>query len=298
VKDEITRYWKWQEYHKIVAGRDWKNADVITAGVDIGSVGSKAVVMTDGEVYSWSVMRTGSNSPDSARKVMNWTLDGTELKLEDIDYIVGTGYGRVNVPMAHRALTEIACHAKGANHIWGPTVRTVLDVGGQDVKAIHCDDKGRVTSFIMNDKCAAGTGRGMEAFADLLKIPIEELGELSLKVDQEPEPVSSTCVVFAKTEAMGLLRKGWPKEKVLAAYMRAMAVRMCKLLERVGFEPDFVITGGQSKNIGIVNRVEEILGVKRLPPPPQWMENGLDPMAAGGIGAAIFAKELYEKSHA
>jgi bzd-type benzoyl-CoA reductase Q subunit len=298
MKEEIARYWKWQEYHKVVSGRDWKNADVITAGVDIGSVGSKAVIMTDGEVYSWSVMRTGSNSPDSARKVMNWALDGTGLKLEDINYIIGTGYGRVNVPMAHRALTEIACHAKGANHIWGPTVRTVLDVGGQDVKAIHCDDKGRVTSFIMNDKCAAGTGRGMEAFADLLKIPIEELGELSLKVDQEPDPVSSTCVVFAKTEAMGLLRKGWPKEKVLAAYMRAMAVRMCKLLERVGFEPDFVITGGQSKNIGIVTRVEEILGVKRLPTPPKWMENGLDPMAAGGIGAAIFARELYEKSHA
>jgi bzd-type benzoyl-CoA reductase Q subunit len=297
MKDEKTRYWKWQEYHKTVPGRDWKNADLITAGVDIGSVGSKAVIMADGEVYSWSVMRTGSNSPDSAKKVMNWALDGTGLRLEDIDYIVGTGYGRVNVPMAHRALTEIACHAKGANHIWGPTVRTVLDVGGQDVKAIHCDDKGRVTSFIMNDKCAAGTGRGMEAFADLLKIRIEELGELSLKVEEEPEPVSSTCVVFAKTEAMGLLRKGWPKEKVLAAYMRAMAVRMCKLLERVGFEPDFVITGGQSKNIGIVSRVEEILGVKRLPT-PQWTENGLDPMAAGGIGAAIFAKELYEKSQA
>jgi bzd-type benzoyl-CoA reductase Q subunit len=297
MREEITRYWKWQEYHKVVSSRDWKNADVITAGVDIGSVGSKAVVMTDGEVYSWSVMRTGSNSPDSARKVMNWTLDGTGLKLEDINYIIGTGYGRVNVPMAHRALTEIACHAKGANHIWGPTVRTVLDVGGQDIKAIHCDDKGRVTSFIMNDKCAAGTGRGMEAFADLLKIPIEELGELSLKVDEEPDPVSSTCVVFAKTEAMGLLRRGWPKEKVLAAYMRAMAVRMCKLLERVGFEPDFVITGGQSKNIGIVTRIEEILGVKRLPTPPKWMENGLDPMAAGGIGAAIFARELYEKSH-
>ena len=296
MKDEATRCWKWQEYHKVVSGRDWKKANIITAGVDIGAVGSKAVVMADGQVYSWSVMRTGSNSPDSARKVMNWTLEGTGLKLEDIDYIVGTGYGRVNVPMANRALTEIACHAKGANHIWGPTVRTVLDVGGQDVKAIHCDDKGRVTAFIMNDKCAAGTGRGMEAFADLLKIPIEELGELSLKVDREPEPVSSTCVVFAKSEAMGLLRKGWPKEKVLAAYMRAMATRMCKLLERVGFEPDFVITGGQSRNIGITSRVEEILGVKRLPTPRQWMENGLDPMAAGAIGAAIFAKELYEKS--
>ena len=163
------------------------------------------------------------------------------------------------------------------------------------MKTIRCDDKGRVTAFLMNDKCAAGTGRGMEAFADLLKIPIEEIGALSLKVDEEPEPVSSTCVVFGKTEAMGLLRKGWSKEKVLAAYMRAMAIRMCKLLERVGVENDFVITGGQSKNIGLVTRIENILGVKRLPV-PAWEENGLDPMAAGGIGAALFAKELHEKS--
>jgi benzoyl-CoA reductase subunit A len=135
----------------------------------------------------------------------------------------------------------------------------------------------------------------MEVFADLLKIPIEEVGEVSLKIDEEPDPVSITCVVFAKTEAMGLLRKGWPKEKVLAAYMQAMTIRMCKLLDRVGIEKDFVITGGQSKNIGIVTRIENIIGIKSLPVPP-WEENGLDPMVAGAIGAALFAKALYEKS--
>jgi bzd-type benzoyl-CoA reductase Q subunit len=294
-KKEDTEYWKWEEYHRILPDRKWRNKDLITAGVDVGSVGSKAAIMIDGEVYSWSIMRTGSNSPDSAKKVMDWALEGTGLKLNDFKYIVGTGYGRVNVPMANRAITEIACHAKGANYIWGPSVRTVLDVGGQDIKAIRCDETGRVASFLMNDKCAAGTGRGMEVFADLLKIPIEEIGAVSLRVDEEPPPVSCTCVAFAKTEAMGLLRQGWSKEKVLAAYTRAMAVRMSNLINRVGLEKELVITGGQSKNIGIVSRIENILGVKCLPT-PNWRENGLDPMVAGAIGAALLAKALYEKS--
>jgi len=227
--------------------------------------------------------------------VLGWAMEGTGLELGDFKYVVGTGYGRVNVPMANKAITEIACHAKGANYIWGPSVRTVLDVGGQDIKAIRCDEAGRVTSFLMNDKCAAGTGRGMEVFSDLLKIPIEQIGEFSLRIDEEPPPVSCTCVAFAKTEAVGLLRKGWSKEKVLAAYTRAMAVRMGNLINRVGLEKELVITGGQSKNIGIVSRIEEILGVKCLPA-PNWRENELDPMVAGAIGAGLFAKALYEKS--
>jgi bzd-type benzoyl-CoA reductase Q subunit len=294
-RKEDVEYWRWQEYHRIFSEKKWKNKDIITAGVDVGSVGSKAAIMIDGEVYSWGIMRTGSNSPESATKALNWALEGTGLGVGDLKYIVGTGYGRVNVPMANKAITEIACHAKGANYIWGPSVRTVLDVGGQDIKAIRCDDTGRVTSFLMNDKCAAGTGRGMEVFADLLQIPIEEIGEVSLKIDKEPEPVSCTCVAFAKTEAMGLLRKGWSKEKVLAAYTRAMAVRMGNLINRVGLEKELVITGGQSKNIGIVTRIENILGVKTLPA-PNWRENGLDPMVAGAIGAGLLAKALYEKS--
>jgi predicted CoA-substrate-specific enzyme activase len=165
-----------------------------------------------------------------------------------------------------------------------------MDMGGQDCKAIRCDHRGKVTAFLMNDKCAAGTGRGMEVFADLLAVPIEEVGELSFQVDEEPEPVSSTCVVFAKSEAIGLLRKGWPKEKVLAAYCSAMAKRIYELLARIGVEEDFVITGGIAKNIGVVKRLERELGIKALPINPKY-----DPMIAGGIGAALFAKALVEK---
>jgi len=294
MKEDI-EYWRWQEYHRVLSNKQWKNKEIITAGVDVGSVGSKAAIMIDGEIYSWGIMRTGSNSPESAVKALSWALEDTGLRTSDLKYIVGTGYGRVNVPMANKAITEIACHAKGANYIWGPSVRTVLDVGGQDIKAIRIDETGRVASFLMNDKCAAGTGRGMEVFADLLKIPIEDIGKVSLDIDSEPEPVSCTCVAFAKTEAMGLLRKGWSKEKVLAAYTRAMAVRMANLINRVGLEKELVITGGQSKNIGIVTRIENILGIKTLPT-PDWRGKGLDPMVAGAIGAALLGKALYEKA--
>lgn len=293
-KDTV-EYWRWQEYQRIVPDKKWKKGDLITVGVDVGSVGSKAAIMIDGEIYAWAIIRTGANSPDSAKRVLEWAMKGTGLSQSDIKYTVGTGYGRVNVPMANKAITEIACHAKGANYIWGPSVRTILDVGGQDIKAIHCDETGRVTSFLMNDKCAAGTGRGMEVFADLLKIPIEEIGEVSMKIDEEPPPVSCTCVAFAKTEAVGLLRRGWTKEKVLAAYTRAMAIRMANLINRVGLEREVVITGGQSKNIGIVKRVENILGVKTLPA-PNWRESGLDPTVAGAAGAALLGKALYLKA--
>jgi activator of 2-hydroxyglutaryl-CoA dehydratase len=135
----------------------------------------------------------------------------------------------------------------------------------------------------------------MEVFADLLQIPIEDIGKVSLDIDEEPPPVSCTCVAFAKTEAIGLLRKGWTREKVLAAYTRAMAIRMANLINRVGLEREFVITGGQSKNMGIVSRIETILGVKTLPS-PNWREGGLDPMIAGAAGAALLGKALYLKA--
>ncbi len=288
--EEKKEYWRWPEYRCTVPGKDWKGAKVITAGVDIGSVSSKTAIMVDGELYAYAIMRTGSSSAGSAENATAWALEGTGLTVKDLHYAVGTGYGRVNVPFAQRAITEIACHARGANFIWGPTVRTVLDMGGQDCKAIQCDSKGKVTNFLMNDKCAAGTGRGMEVFADLLTVPIEEVGPRSFEIDEEPAPVSSTCVVFAKSEATGLLRAGWLTEKVLAAYTSAMAERVADLLNRVGVEKDFVITGGISKNIGVVKRLEKRLGFQALPMKPEF-----DPMIAGSIGAALFAKALYEK---
>ncbi len=283
-----TEYWRWPEYRMTVPDRDWHNANVITAGVDIGSVGSKAAVLVDGELYAYAVHRTGGVSEETAISVTNWALEGTGLEIGKLHYVVGTGYGRVNVPFAKRSITEIACHARGANYIYGPTVRTVLDIGGQDCKAIRCDDKGKVLSFLMNDKCAAGTGRGLEVFADLISVPIQEVGKVSLSVDQEPPPVSNTCVIFAKAESLALLRQGWSKEKVAAAYHAAMADRIVDLLTRVGIEKDFVITGGVAKNMGVVQRLERILKIKPLEPK-------MDPILAGALGAGLFAKALYEK---
>jgi bzd-type benzoyl-CoA reductase Q subunit len=281
-------FWRWKEYNWHDENIDPKGADIISAGVDVGSVSSQAVVMVDGQLYAFSNMRTGSDSPDSARNAMNWALEDTGLTIENLHFTVGTGYGRVNVPFANKAITEIACHARGGNMMYGNTVRTILDMGGQDCKAIHCDEKGKVTNFLMNDKCAAGTGRGMEVFADLLSIPIEEVGELSLDVDEEPPPVSSTCVVFAKSEAASLLRDGWSKKRVLAAYCSAMAHRVVSLLERVGVEKDFAITGGIAKNSGVVERLAREL---KLTP----LKSKYDTQIAGALGAALFGKALMEK---
>ena len=286
--DEKPEFWRWPESRWTAEDIDWKAGDIISAGVDVGSVSSQAAIMVDGKLFAYSNMRTGSNSPDSARNAMDWALKDTGMTLEDIHYVVGTGYGRVNVPFSNRAITEIACHGRGGNFMYGPTVRTILDMGGQDCKAIRIDERGKVAEFLMNDKCAAGTGRGMEVFADLLSVPIQEVGEMSLQVEEEPEPVSSTCVVFAKTEATGLLREGWPKEKVLAAYCSAMAHRVVTLLERLGVEEDFAITGGIAKNRGVVKRLEDELGIRTLEP-------RYDTQIAGAAGAALFAEALVKK---
>ncbi|HLE17137.1 MAG TPA: benzoyl-CoA reductase, bzd-type, subunit Q [Syntrophales bacterium] len=286
---EKTEYYKWDEYNWRDPDMDWKEGEVITGGVDVGSVSSQAVIMVDGRLYAFANMRTGYNSPESARNVMKWALEDTGLILDNLHFTVGTGYGRVKVPFANKAITEIACHARGAVFMYGPSVRTVLDMGGQDLKVIRCDERGKVETFLMNEKCAAGTGRGMEVMAELLKVPIKEVGELSLQVDEEPPPVSNTCVLFAKTEALGLLREGWTIPKVLAAYCSAMAHRVATQIKEVGVVKDFVITGGIAKNIGVVKRVENYLGVESL-------KTDVDYQLAGAIGAALFAKVLYEKA--
>ncbi len=288
VSDTKQEFWRWKESNWLNPDiPDWKGK-LITAGVDIGSTSTQAVILADGVPYAYSNMRTGNNSPESAVNAMKWAMQGTGMSLEDLVYTIGTGYGRVNVPFSDKTITEITCHARGANYIYGPTVRTILDMGGQDCKAIHCDENGTVTSFMMNDKCAAGTGRGMEVIADLLAVKVEDIGELSFHIDKEPLPVSSTCVIFAKSEATNLMRKGWSKEMVLAAYCRAMALRVVRLLERNEMEEDFAITGGIAKNIGVTRRIEEILGVKAL-------KTEADTQIAGALGAALIAKKMYEK---
>jgi benzoyl-CoA reductase subunit A len=288
---EKKEFWRWQENVWVDETKDWKTAKIITCGIDVGSVSSQAVLVVDGELYGFNSMRTGNNSPDSATNALAGVMEKCGMKLEDIHYVVGTGYGRVNVPFAHKAITEIACHARGANYMGGNGVRTILDMGGQDCKAIHCDEKGKVTNFLMNDKCAAGTGRGMEVISDLMQIPIAELGPRSFDVDVEPEAVSSVCVVFAKSEALGLLKAGYTKNKVIAAYCQAMAERVVSLLERIGVEEGFFITGGIAKNPGVVKRIEKLLGIKA-------MDTKVDSQIAGALGAALFGYTLMSKKAA
>ena len=285
---ENREYWRWAENSWRDDDLDWQAGDIISAGVDVGSVSSQAVVMVDGALYAWASMRTGSSSPDSARSAMVRALAGSAMQVEDIHFTVGTGYGRANVPFAAKRVTEIHCHARGGHFMYGDKLRTILDMGGQDCKAIRVDARGKVVAFQMNDKCAAGTGRGMEVFADLLQVPIAEVGPLSLAVDVEPAPVANTCVVYAKNEALGLLRQGWSREQVLASYCRAMAERVCNLIERVGVEPEFAITGGIAKNPGVVARIERELGCKA-------MTSAIDSQIAGALGAALFGRALEQQ---
>jgi len=300
VEAKKVEYWRWPESVWVNPAIDWHKGKVITVGVDVGSVSSKCVVMVDGALYAYSSMRTGSDSPDSAWKVVNAALKDTGMTVNNFDYCIGTGYGRVNVPMAQQTITEIACHARGANWMYGPEVRTVMDMGGQDCKAIRCDDRGKVLKFMMNDKCAAGTGRGMEVFADLIRVPVWEIGSRSFQIDKEPPMISSTCVVFAKTEVVGLLQEGKPENEIMAAYCAAMAHRILELLNRLGVEDKFAITGGIAKNIGVVGRLEKELGKKTMEqvwvrPDMREAKIPFDTMIAGGIGAALFSQALLER---
>ena len=282
-------FWRWTESNWKNPAVEWQAAQYVTVGIDVGSVSSQAVILADGKIYAYGNMRTGSDSPNSARNALKFALEATDMPEDRMDYCIGTGYGRVNVPFADRSITEIACHARGANFIYGPRVRTVLDVGGQDIKAIQCDDKGKVTNFLMNDKCAAGTGRGMEVFSDLLGVSIDEVGDKSFQYEgAEPEAVSSICVVYAKSEATGLLRKGWTPEQVLAAYCRAMADRIYSLVDRLGVNPEFAVTGGMAKNRGVMDRLMPMIGMERMK--TEW-----DTQIAGAAGAALFGLALCRK---
>lgn len=291
IEENKPEFWRWTESSYKNPDIDWKTARFITLGIDVGSVSSQAVLMADGQLLAYANMRTGSNSPDSARNALKLGLAAIgNMPRDRIDYCIGTGYGRVNVPFADRTITEISCHARGANFLYGPEVRTVLDVGGQDIKAIRCDEHGRVINFLMNDKCAAGTGRGMEVFSDMLGISIQEVGDRSFEYEgQEPKAVSSTCVVYAKSEATGLLRKGWSKEQVLAAYCRAMAERIYAMLARVGIEAEFAVTGGMAKNRGVIDRIVPMVG---LTP----MTARYDTQIAGAAGAALFGFDFCKKN--
>lgn len=268
---------------------DKGRAKVIVAGIDIGAVSSKAVILLDRQQYATSQVRTRMPK-ESASRAINAALAKTHFKLDDIHYIVATGCGRVQVPFAHKTITEVACSAAGAVHMWGPSVRTVLDAGGQSCKVIHCTENGRATDFLWNDKCAAGIGRSLEAFADLVKKEVTEIGNIALQSVQFTK-LSDFCTVYAQSEALDLIRSNVPFEELIAGYHRAMAKRISTLVARAGMKKDFVIIGGLAKNPGIVYWLDKFLKVSSSPSKPGW-----DHTLTVALGAALFADAFYRRA--
>ncbi len=259
---------------------------MIVCGIDVGARTAKAVVLADGKIAAHSVIGTGPQSAAAAVAAFEAAMATTSLRREDVEFTVATGYGRVVVPFAQRNVTEIACHARGSHHFF-PEVRTILDMGGQDCKAIRCDETGKVTNFLMNDKCAAGTGRSLEVMASLLQVRLEDVGPLSLEANNGLAKISNTCVVFAKSEVLALARQGVPTRDILGGLCDGVADRVKRLLRAVGVEEDFVISGGISKNVGVVRRIEQKLGV--------MSHICFEPQIVGAVGAALFAQAFLER---
>jgi predicted CoA-substrate-specific enzyme activase len=260
---------------------------IFFAGIDIGSAASKAVILDEQRMVASHTIETGPESRGTAEEVMQGVLTKSGLTLSDLNFVVATGYGRVNVPWAQEIITEIACHARGVHFLF-PKARTVLDMGGQDCKAIRVDETGRHVAFSMNDKCAAGTGRFLEVMAAQLKIPLQDIGSLSMEAEEDTK-ISNICTVFARSEVARHLRRGTSKADILGGLHAATADRAFGLLKRVGLEADFVISGGIAKNIGVVKRVEARVGL------PAFISE--DPQIIGALGAAIFAREKGLQRH-
>lgn len=278
------------EYSFFNEDLDWRKAKKIVAGIDSGAVTSKMLILVDGQPYAFSQVKTRSPQ-ESASRAVDAALGKGGLKLENIQYMVATGRGRTQVPFAHKTVTEIACAATGAVHIWGPSVRTVLDAGGQSCKVTHCTDKGRATSFLWNDKCAAGIGRSLETFANLAQKDVSEIATIALRSDKLSK-LGDFCAVYAQSEALDLLRSKAPFEEVVAGYHHAMARRISTLVGRAGLTKDFVIIGGLAKNPAITNWVESNLKVGSLAPKPDW-----DPALIVALGAALFADSFSREGH-
>ena len=254
---------------------------MIVAGIDIGSRATKAVLLNKASVLSSVICDTGPESVKTSEAAMQVLLRGTGVSLKEVKYTVATGYGRILVPFANENVSEISCHARGVNHCF-PSVRTILDMGGQDCKAIRCDEQGRVVNFIMNDKCAGGTGRFLEIIAEVLDVPLSSIGEVALE-SKSNIPFNTICAVFAKSEAISYLRKGASKGDILSGLHEAIATRSVNLLKRVSIEKDFSISGGIAKNKGMVQKLREKTGLE-----PLLAE---DPQLMGALGAALFARE-------
>ncbi len=252
---------------------------MLTMGVDIGSTASKAVILEDGKrIMARQLVAAGTGTRGPA-EVYKKALEEAGVERSQITRVVATGYGRLNFAQADRELSEVSCHGKGMVFLC-PQVRTVIDIGGQDAKALLLDDWGYLDHFIMNDKCAAGTGRFLEAMSRVLDVQVEDMGILSER-SQNPVSISSTCAVFAESEVISRLSSGETVEDIVAGIHVSVAKKVSGLAVRVGYRPQVAMSGGVAKNRGIVRAMEQELQCEILVPE--------DCQMAGAIGAALFA---------
>lgn len=254
----------------------------IIIGIDSGSTSTAVVIVDQNKnILGYSIVETGAKSIESAEKALDIALKSAGISRDDISFIVATGYGRVSIPFANIEVTEITCHARGAFFL-DNSVRTIIDIGGQDSKVIRIDEHGNVVDFIMNDKCSAGTGRFLENMSRVLDIPIDKMGEESLKSRQELE-ISSMCTVFAESEVITLIAKNKEKSDIIHALNKSITRRTLALIEKVGGRKNYMMTGGVAKNIGVVRCLEERLGEKIIIPE--------EPQIVGALGAALIGLE-------
>jgi (R)-2-hydroxyacyl-CoA dehydratese activating ATPase len=251
-------------------------------GVDVGSTQTKAIILSeDRKIMGRSLINTGANVSMAAERAFREAASSAGIPPETVDYVVGTGYGRYKVNFGNAQITEISCHARGANLLF-PKTRTVIDMGGQDAKGIRVGEQGDVKDFVMNDKCAAGTGRFLSNAAETVGLSLDKIGPVSLDA-KKPVRLSTVCAVFVESDIMSYLAEGKTVPDILGGVHSAIAARTVALVRRVGIEPEIAFTGGVSRNIGMVKALEERLGF-----PVNVCD---DSHYIGAIGAAVFAIE-------
>lgn len=250
-----------------------------TMGIDVGSASSKVVILKDGkDIVAGEVIQVGTGS-SGPKRALEQALSKTGLKMEDMTTVVATGYGRFAIEDADKQMSEISCHAKGIAFLV-PTAKTIIDIGGQDAKAIKLDNDGGVKQFFMNDKCAAGTGRFLDVMARVLEVELSQMAEYDSRAT-EPATVSSTCTVFAESEVISQLSKGVAIENIIAGVHQSVASKACGLAYRAGVEDDVVMCGGVAQNAGVVRAIGRELKRPVIVAP--------NPQITGALGAALFA---------
>ncbi len=253
---------------------------IYVAGIDIGSVTTKVVVLADGIVIIRCTTIYGDHFRQAAERALASALSNAGLSKDNISHFVATGFGAANVPYQAQKVTEIAAHARGIHHLF-PLVRTVIDIGGQATRVVKVNGRGEAIDFVVSEKCASGSGRFLEVMARVLQTPLEEFGALSSKSTKQVQ-FTTSCAVFAESEAISRIAEGAAKEDILAGVHESMAIKVVSLVQRVRLEKEVAFTGGGARDVGLVRSIEDKLGEKLLVPP--------EPVLTGALGAALLAK--------